>query len=133
MSNDITFDGLEEVEKDLGKTIERINDLPETTFVEWSKEVIQSLKDKTPRPRGTYQRTGNLQNSWNVIKLTDGVSVSNNATNRRGTNYSRFVVGDGDGLGQSNTNRGNWYLMREEVDTLIKDLLVSSEKDIINE
>lgn len=66
--------------------------------------------------RHRYERTGRLGRSWQVESLDNGYSISNRASNKYGTEYAPYVVGDAYGTSQAWMHVGRWQLFRDVAD-----------------
>ena len=90
------------------------------------RALVETLSGYTKPERG-YRRTGNLFAGTNVV--VEGYTVRlETAAYRRGRDYSTYVVGRGDGTGQSGVHAGYWTPARKAVDAEV-ERLTSGEMD----
>ena len=93
--------------------------------------VVRTVK-KYPAavPGSSYARTYRLQKSWNLVRQSNGYTLSSQATSPYGVVYTPFVVGDAYGSGQATVHR-RWPLVRKVVDDELSKLPKQIEGDII--
>jgi hypothetical protein len=81
--------------------------------------IVSRMRANEPPEPSSYKgrRTGLLNASWGINEAPDGTGyiLSNDAT-KRGNTYPRYVVGNGEGVGQAWMHRGRWPLLRNVVD-----------------
>lgn len=117
--------GLEDLEKqtpDIGR--KRLYDL-------LKKAISERFQKYAPkRPRQKYQRTFKFKRGWRLRrKGNDGYTVENVARHK-GKAYGRFVVGDAYGTGQASVHAGRWWVFRDVMEDVLKQLPIDTEKNI---
>ncbi len=112
---EFSIENAEEVARQLGL----VADLPSYLAMAMSQWVAEAVMRKLagtvnyPSPRGTYQRTGRLGNSW-YSRVSRGSYVEF----MNATPYGGYVVGDE----QAWMHRGHWWKASERVEEQMVEL-----------
>lgn len=107
---------------------ERAFDIGERIFDQLEGDVLEELRAYPAPPAGsTYVRTYRLRNGWqmNIIPASGGftIEILNDATDKRGRSYSKYVKGSlvkaraAAAKAQAWMHKGRWDLAFDTVDT----------------
>lgn len=78
-----------------------------------------------------YRRTGRLGRSWVIERDGNtGYIIKNDARNRYGRRYTRYVVGDAYGQSQAWMHQGRWQVLRDVVEEELAKLPPQIENEI---
>lgn len=105
--------------RNLEDSLDRLSDMEQNVIEPGSYKWFQGLRARlksypypAKRPNQTYQRTGNLANSWGVDGSAGHWFIRNSAE------YSEVVVGDN----QGKYFKGRWWRLRYVVEELVPGL-----------
>ncbi len=113
--------GVENV-KEVSTALALLEDLPKYLHPQvrdWAAQTTNTflwgMKNYAPAPAGsTYQRTGELGNSWGIREAGPGQVSFENAAG-----YAQLVVGDD----QAWMHRGRWWMARERIEENLLQLV----------
>jgi hypothetical protein len=118
----IQVKGAELVRKGLQDLSAEIPKIGRLQIYNTAQAVVRRMKIYPPAPpMSTYVRTGRLGGNYTITPKSNGYTIANN------TSYSKYVVGNAQGLEQAWMHQGRWQKFRdvygEEVNKLPDEIV----------
>lgn len=89
------------------------------------------IKYPPPLPRQRYRRTGTYRRAWKVTTTPTGGTLTGQAVDKRGRDYTIFVGGDYRGFRQARVHKRRWVVARDALKHELDDLPRSLDNDLV--